>query len=151
MFVELFNTYNWNEVKQSIYARTKVDVEYAFNKTTKRDMDDFKALISPAAMPYLEQMAQLSHNLTQKRFGKTIQMYVPLYLSNECQNICTYCGFSIDNKIKWKTLILLCHVTNLGLCFIISLWYLGISAISRCIISSLVPITRIVAFINSCN
>lgn len=104
MFIELFNTYNWNEVKQSIYAKTKVDVEYALNKTTKRTIDDFKALISPAAMPYLEQMAQLSHRLTQKRFGKTIQMYVPLYLSNECQNICTYCGFSLDNKIKRKTL-----------------------------------------------
>jgi 2-iminoacetate synthase len=49
-------------------------------------------------------MAQLSHLLTQKRFGKTIQMYVPLYLSNECQNICTYCAFSYDNKIKRKTL-----------------------------------------------
>ena len=104
MFIELFNTYNWDEVKQSIYAKTKVDVEHALNKTTKRDMDDFKALISPAAMPYFEQMAQLSHRLTQKRFGKTIQMYVPLYLSNECQNICTYCGFSLDNKIKRKTL-----------------------------------------------
>ena len=104
MFIELFNTYNWDEVKQSIYAKTKVDVEYALNKTTKRTIDDFKALISPAAMPYLEQMAQLSHRLTQKRFGKTIQMYVPLYLSNECQNICTYCGFSLDNKIKRKTL-----------------------------------------------
>jgi 2-iminoacetate synthase len=104
MFTELFNTYNWDEVKQSIYAKTKVDVEHALNKTTKRTIDDFKALISPAAMPYLEQMAQLSHRLTQKRFGKTIQMYVPLYLSNECQNICTYCGFSLDNKIKRKTL-----------------------------------------------
>jgi 2-iminoacetate synthase len=49
-------------------------------------------------------MAQISHELTKKRFGKTIQMYAPLYLSNECQNICTYCGFSLDNKIKRKTL-----------------------------------------------
>jgi len=70
----------------------------------RRNPEDFKALISPAAGPYLEQMAQLSHQLTQQRFGKTIQLYVPLYLSNECQNICTYCGFSYDNKIKRKTL-----------------------------------------------
>jgi 2-iminoacetate synthase len=48
----------------------------------------------------LEEMAQLTHELTKKRFGKTIQMYAPLYVSNECQNICTYCGFSLDNKIK---------------------------------------------------
>lgn len=104
MFTELFNTYNWDEVKQSIYNKSKLDVENALNKTTKRDLEDFKSLISPAAAGYLEPMAQLSHRLTQKRFGKTIQMYVPLYLSNECQNICTYCGFSFDNKIKRKTL-----------------------------------------------
>jgi len=61
-------------------------------------------LISPAAKPYLEQMAQLSSQLTKKRFGNTIQMYAPLYLSNECQNICTYCGFSMTNKILRRTL-----------------------------------------------
>ncbi len=104
MFTQLFDTYNWDEVKQSIYSKTKTDVEHALNKTSKRDLEDFKALISPAAAIYLEPMAQLSQQLTQKRFGKTIQMYIPLYLSNECQNICTYCGFSFDNKIKRKTL-----------------------------------------------
>jgi 2-iminoacetate synthase len=103
MFKDLFNTYNWDEVKQSILAKTSADVLQALQKD-KRNLEDFKALISPAAMPYLEQMAQLSNALTQKRFGKTIQMYVPLYLSNECQNICTYCAFSLDNKIKRKTL-----------------------------------------------
>ena len=102
-FKDLFNTYNWDEVKQSILAKTDADVLQALQKD-KRNLEDFKALISPAAMPYLEQMAQLSNTLTQKRFGKTIQMYVPLYLSNECQNICTYCAFSLDNKIKRKTL-----------------------------------------------
>jgi 2-iminoacetate synthase len=64
----------------------------------------FKALISPAAEPFLEEMAQKSQQITQKRFGKTIQMYIPLYLSNECENICTYCGFSLDLKIPRKTL-----------------------------------------------
>jgi len=103
MFTDLFNTYNWDEVKQSIYAKTKQDVERALSRK-KRNLEDFKALISPAAEPFLEQMAQLSHQLTQKRFGKTIQMYIPLYLSNECHNICTYCGFSFTNKIPRKTL-----------------------------------------------
>ncbi len=79
-------------------------MEVALNRNGKRTLEDFKALISPAAINYLEQMAQLSHRLTQKRFGKTLQMYVPLYLSNECQNICTYCGFSLDNKIPRRTL-----------------------------------------------
>ncbi|MGZ4078550.1 MAG: 2-iminoacetate synthase ThiH, partial [Bacteroidia bacterium] len=103
MFTELINTYNWEEVKQSIYSKTNDDVLNALNKE-KRSLEDFKSLISPAALPHLEKMAQLSQRLTQKRFGKTIQMYLPLYLSNECQNICTYCGFSFDNKIKRKTL-----------------------------------------------
>ncbi len=102
-FKDLFDTYNWDEIKASIYAKTSRDVEHALS-STKRDLEDFKALISPAAVPYLEQMAQLSHQLTLKRFGKTIQMYIPMYLSNECQNICAYCGFSLHNKIPRKTL-----------------------------------------------
>ena len=104
MFTQLFDTFNWDEIKKSIYSKTIVDVEFALNKTSKRDLEDFKALISPSAIGYLEKMACLSNRLTQKRFGKTIQMYAPLYLSNECQNICTYCGFSFDNKLKRKTL-----------------------------------------------
>jgi 2-iminoacetate synthase len=103
MFKELFDTYDWDEVKASIYAKTERDVIEALNKT-HRDLEDFKALISPAALPFLEEMSQLSHALTLKRFGRTMQMYVPLYLSNECQNICNYCGFSFDNHIKRKTL-----------------------------------------------
>jgi 2-iminoacetate synthase len=102
-FKALFDQYNWQDVSRSIYAKTASDVVNAFNKD-KRNLEDFKALISPAATPYLEQMAKLSQEITQKRFGKTIQLYIPLYLSNECQNICTYCGFSFDNKIKRKTL-----------------------------------------------
>lgn len=101
---KLFESYNWEEVSESISKKTSADVEFALQKKTKRTLEDFKALISPAAEPYLEQMAQLSHQLTQKHFGKTIQLYAPMYLSNECNNICTYCGFSFDNKIKRKTL-----------------------------------------------
>jgi len=102
-FKQLFDTHNWDIEKASIYSKTAKDVEMAL-KSTKRTLEDFKALISPAAVPYIEQMAQLSHQLTQKRFGKTIQLYAPMYLSNECNNICTYCGFSLDNKVKRKTL-----------------------------------------------
>ncbi|HEY4797894.1 MAG TPA: 2-iminoacetate synthase ThiH [Bacteroidia bacterium] len=103
-FENIFNKFNWEEVKENIYSKTSSDVEAALVRKEKRTLEDFKALISPAAVPYLEEMAQLSHRITQKRFGKTLQMYVPLYLSNECQNICTYCGFSFDNKIPRKTL-----------------------------------------------
>jgi 2-iminoacetate synthase len=102
-FVDKIKEYNWKEIESSIYAKNSTDVEHALSKS-KRDLEDFKALISPAAEPYLERMAQISHAATKKRFGKTIQMYIPLYLSNECQNICTYCGFSLDVDIPRKTL-----------------------------------------------
>ncbi len=102
-FLEAFNQYNWDQITQEIYAKTAIDVERALSNS-KRDLEDFKALISPAARPFLEQMAQISSTLTKKRFGNTMQMYVPMYLSNECQNICTYCGFSMTNKIPRRTL-----------------------------------------------
>jgi 2-iminoacetate synthase len=103
MFTAILEQYNWDDVRESILAKTAKDVTSALQKK-QINLEDFKALISPAAAPFLEQMAQLSHAITQKRFGKTVQMYVPLYLSNECQNICTYCAFSVDNKIHRKTL-----------------------------------------------
>jgi 2-iminoacetate synthase len=103
MFKQIFDSYNWDEVLESIYCKTADDVRTALKKP-RRSLEDFKALISPAALPFLEEMAQLSRQLTLRRFGRTIQLYIPLYLSNECQNICTYCGFSLDNKIKRKTL-----------------------------------------------
>jgi len=102
-FKDIYDQYSWDEVQASIQTKTAKDVESAL-AATHRTLEDFKALISSAASPYLEQMAQLSHQLTQKRFGKTIQLFAPIYLSNECNNICTYCGFSFDNKIKRKTL-----------------------------------------------
>ncbi|TCC97368.1 2-iminoacetate synthase ThiH [Pedobacter psychroterrae] len=102
-FNDIFETCDWKETSDSIYNKTSADVERAL-AANKRTLEDFKALISPAAAPYLEQMAQISQQLTLKRFGKVIQLYIPLYLSNECNNICTYCGFSYDNKVKRKTL-----------------------------------------------
>ncbi len=102
-FLNTFNTYDWDEVLESIFSKTATDVKYALNNQ-KRTLEDFKALISPAAKPFLEQMAQMSSQITKKRFGNTIQMYAPMYLSNECQNICTYCGFSLTNKIPRRTL-----------------------------------------------
>ncbi len=102
-FVERFNQLNWDDIYMSIYAKSAKDVERALAKP-KIDLEDFKALISPAAEPYLEQMAQRSFALTRKRFGNTIGLYIPLYLSNLCANACTYCGFSMENRIKRRTL-----------------------------------------------
>ncbi len=102
-FNEIFEQCSWDETSKSIYSKTSADVQRAL-LADKRTLEDFKALISPAAAPYLEQMAQISQQLTMKRFGRVVQLYVPLYLSNECNNICTYCGFSYDNKVRRKTL-----------------------------------------------
>ncbi|WP_160712217.1 2-iminoacetate synthase ThiH [Chitinophaga solisilvae] len=102
-FKSIFEQHNWEEVKAGIYGKTAADVEQALHNP-RRTLEDFAALISPAAAAYLEPMAALSHELTLQRFGNTMQLYIPMYLSNECQNICTYCGFSLDNKIKRKTL-----------------------------------------------
>jgi 2-iminoacetate synthase len=68
------------------------------------DLEDFQALISPAAAPHLERMARLSHERTVRRYGRTMQLFAPAYLSNECQNVCTYCGFSAGNKVPRRTL-----------------------------------------------
>lgn len=69
-----------------------------------RALEDFAALLGPAAGARLEELAGASHRLTVKRFGKTIHMYAPLYLSNECLTTCTYCGFAKDLPIRRKTL-----------------------------------------------
>ena len=102
-FTSVFEQYRWDEIKSRLEKVTPADVERSLHKTG-RTIDDFLNLISPVAAGKLEVMAKMARQLTQKRFGKTIQLYAPLYLSNECQNICTYCGFSLDNPIRRKTL-----------------------------------------------
>lgn|SRR5690554_23476 len=102
-FRKTFELYNWDDIQTEIYQVTEQDVERVLAKD-KIDLEDFKVLISPAAKPFLEEMAKRSYAITKKRFGNTIQMYIPMYLSNECQNICTYCGFSLTNLIPRKTL-----------------------------------------------
>lgn len=102
-FKEVFNSYNWEAVKTKIYSAKSKDVELVLQKDII-DLEDFAVLLSPAAASFLPEMIKKSQWLTQQRFGKNINIYAPLYLSNECKNICTYCGFSFDNKIKRKTL-----------------------------------------------
>lgn len=98
-YIEEIDLLNWDAVTSSISTKTEEDVRIALRKN-RLDIEDFKALISPVAAPYLEQMAAKSRQLTQQRFGKTMQFYIPLYLTNECTNHCVYCGFNHENKIK---------------------------------------------------
>jgi len=69
-----------------------------------RTLEDFAALLSPAASSRMEELAQASHRLTVARFGRTMRMYAPLYLSNECLTTCVYCGFARELPIARKTL-----------------------------------------------
>lgn len=101
MFSDELENISWDDTTQTIYAKTASDVEQALQKSKDLlSVHDFMALISPAAEPYLEQMAQLGHQYTQMRFGKTISMYIPLYLTNSCLNSCVYCGFQRGNSIQ---------------------------------------------------
>ena len=98
MFSEYLSQFDWDETTEAIHAKTAADVEAALRRP-RCTVDDFMALISPAAEPYLEQMAQLSRRYTEKRFGRTVSMFIPLYLTNSCTNSCVYCGFHVANKM----------------------------------------------------
>lgn len=77
---------------------TENDVLQALEHDTKT-IEDFKALLSPAALPFLEEIAQQAQAETRKHFGNSINMFTPLYISNYCENYCIYCGFNCHNKI----------------------------------------------------
>lgn len=63
-------------------------------------LEDFKALLSPAAEPFLEQIARKARLETRKHFGNSAYFFTPIYISNYCENYCIYCGFNCHNKIK---------------------------------------------------
>lgn len=84
---------------------------YDYTKYTAKDVksalqhencsvEDFKALLSPAAQPFLEQMAERARYETSKHFGNTVYMFTPLYIANYCENYCVYCGFNCYNNIS---------------------------------------------------
>lgn len=99
MFSDELQKYDWDDTTAAIMSKTAADVDRALAKE-RHTVDDFMALISPAAAPRLEEMARLSRALTQKRFGKTISMYIPMYITNSCTNSCVYCGFNRHNKME---------------------------------------------------
>lgn len=99
MFSERLAHISWEETSRRIAAMTDADVRRALAKR-RLDVDDFMALVSPAAAPRLEQMARLSRKYTEERFGRTVSMFIPLYLTNSCTNSCVYCGFHVANPMK---------------------------------------------------
>ena len=98
MFSDELKKISWDETTRKIASKTELDVRRALAKE-HCDVEDFMALISPAAEPYLEQMARLSQKYTRERFGKTMSMFIPLYITNSCSNSCVYCGFHRENPM----------------------------------------------------
>ena len=90
--ISKMNSYDYN-------TYTATDVRKALEKDYLSP-EDFAALLSPSAMPFLEEMALKSQKETKRHFGNSINMFTPLYISNYCDNYCIYCGFNCYNKIK---------------------------------------------------
>lgn len=106
-FLSTWQQHSFADIARSIATRTPADVQRALSRArsgSALSLDDLAALLSPAAAPFLEEMARFSHRRTVERFGRTMQLYAPMYLTNVCANICTYCGFSAQNRIPRKAL-----------------------------------------------
>ncbi len=107
VFTENYAALNFQEIGRWIRSCTESDVQRALERASGSGAllpDDIRALLSPAAAPFLEDMAVLARRITRQRHGNIIQIYAPLYLSNECRSSCTYCGFSYENDIRRHTL-----------------------------------------------
>ncbi|HUR77385.1 MAG TPA: 2-iminoacetate synthase ThiH [Acidimicrobiales bacterium] len=85
-------------------AATDADVTRALSRGRGRDIADFAALLSPAASARLEEIAVAARDTTLQRFGRARTLFAPLYVSNECVSVCTYCGFSAGNDVARRTL-----------------------------------------------
>ena len=94
--VREMRSYNYNQY-------TDADVRRALMHETC-SVEDFKALLSPAALPHLEEMAAKAKIETSRHFGNTVYLFTPLYIANYCQNYCVYCGFNCYNDIVRKKL-----------------------------------------------
>lgn len=94
--LEQMNSYDYEKY-------TAKEVQTALEHETCT-VEDFKALLSPAALPFLERMAQRAKMETSKHFGNTVYLFTPLYIANYCENYCVYCGFNCYNDIHRKKL-----------------------------------------------
>lgn len=107
-FADVIGQYDWDETLAMVTNATDADVRRVLAKASRNvkplTPDEFAILISDAADPYLEDMARLSQHFTRERFGKTISLYIPMYVSNACTNKCVYCGFNHDNPMTRTTL-----------------------------------------------
>ena len=103
-FSNIFDQIPLPALVQRSLDTTRADLNPLLRNGRGTDLDEFAALISPAAGQQLNIMAAHSQRITQQYFGKVIRLYAPVYLSNECINVCRYCGFSRNNPIPRITL-----------------------------------------------
>lgn len=103
MFENVLNSIDHDVLHRRIYSATAADVERVLNRQHCTP-DDFPVLISPAAAGCIEHMAERARRITILRFGRTVRLYAPLYISNECVNACAYCGFNARNPMERTTL-----------------------------------------------
>ena len=106
-FSGIFPTLPLAELASTSGGSSAHDVERILRKGRTCSLSDFATLLSPVADDYLEQMASLSARITERHFGRVIRLFAPLYLSNECINVCRYCGFSRTNPIPRFTVPIL--------------------------------------------
>ncbi len=103
-FADIIGEYDWDETVRLVDNATEADVDRVLAKARRNSQrltpEDFAMLISPAAASRIEEMAALSSRFTGERFGKTISMYIPMYVGNACTNKCVYCGFNHDNPFE---------------------------------------------------
>lgn len=105
-FLEELRSWDLHALVAESLKATDADVLRVLRSGKASSLEEFAALISPSASPYLEQMAQLSASITRKYFGRTMRIFAPLYVSNECVNNCVYCGFAKRHNIERRTLTL---------------------------------------------
>ena len=108
-FADIIDKFDWEETVCNSENASPSDVRFVLDKAKagKRiSPEELGVLISPAAFPFLEEMAMISHAITSDRFGKTISLYIPMYVGNACTNKCVYCGFNHDNPFTRVVLTL---------------------------------------------
>lgn len=104
-FSDVLRQYPSSDIELALSSVTRRHVENAL-AADHRGLEHFLALLSAAAEPFLEEMANMAHRLTLCHFGRTLQLYTPLYLSDYCDNACAYCSFSATNNTKRRKLCL---------------------------------------------
>jgi len=104
-FFDLWKTLDPDETLARIEASTERDVRAALD-ARRCSTENLMALLSPAAVPFLEEMAQKAHEVTLRHFGHQVLLFTPIYISNHCINQCVYCGFNAKNHIHRRQLTL---------------------------------------------